>query len=114
MAINANLSEADYSVIKKQLWEKFAGRLRAWQASQYGIGPSSPTVAHMNPDVIVISRNNTLVYEPRTPAAVTWLRNRYGLAPEITEGGEVGILVHPQQQSQLTAELKAAGFAVSE
>ena len=64
----------------------------------------------MNPDVIVIPKNGTLLFEARTPQAAVWLRNRYGLNAAAED--DTGILVHPHQQKQLTAELKAAGFAV--
>jgi hypothetical protein len=67
----------------------------------------------MNPDVMVIPQNGTLRFEPRTPQAEAWLRNRFRLAAE-TGDGDAGILVHPHQQKQLTSELKAAGFAVAE
>ena len=113
MSINVNLAETEHLLIKQHLWEKFADRLREWRDSQSATLASQSNPTDMNPDVIVIPQNNTLLFEPRTPQAALWLRNRYRLTPETVENN-TGILVHPNQQKQLTEELKAAGFAVAE
>jgi len=113
MSINANLADTDHLLLKQHLWEKFVRHLHEWRESQStNISPQS-NPADMNPDVIVIPKNNTLLFEPRTPQAALWLRTRYRLTPETVENN-TGILVHPHQQKQLTEELKAAGFAVAE
>jgi len=87
--------------------------LRPMTNAVSGAITSSLNSPDMNPDVIVIPQNNTVLFEPRTPQAALWLRNRYRLTPETVENN-TAIMVHPNQQKQLTAELKAAGFAVSE
>ena len=111
--MNTTPAETDLLRIKQQIWEKFTSRLQQWQEteSREVFPPLNP--ADMNPDVIVIPKNGTLLFEPRTPQAVSWLRNRFRLTAEEMDGN-AGILVHPYQQKQLIAELEAAGFAVSE
>lgn len=103
----------EYLHIKQQIWNNFTRRIREWQEaeSRAAFPPLNPS--DMNPDVIVIPENGTLRFEPRTPQAAVWLRNRYRLTVVAPED-DLGILVHPHQQKQLTAELKAAGFAVAE
>jgi hypothetical protein len=110
MDINAQPADMDDFHIKRQIWDKFARRLQEWREteSRTAFPPLNPS--DMNPDVIVIPQNGTLLFEARTPQAAEWLRNRYGLATD----EDTQILVHPHQQRQLTAELKAAGFAVTE
>jgi hypothetical protein len=113
MDINAQPADMEYLQIKQQIWTNFTRRLREWQEteSRAVFPPLYPS--DMNPDVIVIPQNGTLRFEPRTPQAAVWLRNRYGLAAAAPDD-DLGILVHPHQQKQLTAELKAAGFDVAE
>jgi len=111
MAININTTEADDLLAKQHIWEKFASRLQEWRESESSTTSLNPS--DMNPDVIVIPKNNTILFEPRTPQAALWLRTRYRLTPETVENN-TAIMVHPYQQKQLTAELKAAGFAVAE
>lgn len=102
----------DHFRVKQQIWNKFARRMQEWQEneSRAAFPPLNPS--DMNPDVIVIPQNGTLLFEARTPQATEWLRNRYGLAVGAADG-DTHILVHPNQQRQLTAELQAAGFAVT-
>jgi len=113
MTINASPTEGDTSLIKQQIWERFTRRLQEWREneSRTAFPPLNPS--DMNPDVIVIPKNGTLLFEARTPQAAVWLRNKYGLVAGATDE-DTGILVHPNQQKKLTAELQAAGFAVSE
>jgi len=111
MAMNINTTEADDLLAKQHIWEKFASRLQEWRESESSTTSLNPS--DMNPDVIVIPKNNTILFEPRTPQAALWLRTRYRLTPETVENN-TAIMVHPYQQKQLTAELKAAGFAVAE
>lgn len=109
--MNANTTEADDLLVKQHIWEKFASGMQEWRESESSITTSAPS--DMNPDFIVIPKNNTILLEPRTPQAAQWLRLRYRLTPETVENN-TAIMVHPYQQKQLTAELKAAGFAVAE
>lgn len=113
MDMNTTPAELEYLHIKQQIWEKFTSRLQQWQESESRevFPPLNPE--DMNPDVIVIPQNGTLLFEPRTPQATSWLRTRFRLAAEAADG-DAGILVHPNQQKQLIAELQAAGFTVSE
>jgi len=111
--MNATTSEGDYLLIKQQIWKKFARRMREWHETESRTNFPPLNSSDMNPDVIVIPKNGTLLFEARTPQAAVWLRNRYGLITG-TADEDAGILVHPNQQKQLTAELKAAGFAVVE
>lgn len=111
MAMNTDTAEADHLLAKQHIWEKFASRLQEWREGESSTASSNSS--DMNPDVIVIPKNNTILFEPRTPQAALWLRLRYRLTPETVENN-TAIMVHPYQQKQLTAELKAAGFAVSE
>jgi hypothetical protein len=70
----------------------------------------------MNPDVIVISRNQTTVFESQNRQASNWLGRRFYSTSELTienTGGHTEIQVHPQLREKLIAELKAAGFTVN-
>lgn len=113
MDMNATPAEMDYLLIKQKIWEKFTTRLQKWHASESRnlFPPLDPS--DMNPDVMVIPKNGTLLFEACTPQALQWLRNRYRLTAE-TSADDTGIMVHPHQQKQLMAELKAAGFAVAD
>ena len=113
MDTNAQPAEMDDLLIKQQIWEKFVKRLQKWQETQSHTSFAILNQADMNPDIMVIRKNGTLLFEPRTPQAEAWLRNRYGLNTESTDV-DTGILVHPHQHKQLTTELKAAGFAIAE
>ena len=66
----------------------------------------------MKPDVIVILRNKTMLFEPQTPQASEWLRRRCHLTSE-NPSGHTEFMVHPQVSEHLIAELKAAGFTVN-
>ena len=66
----------------------------------------------MNPDVIVICRSQTLVFEPQNRRASEWLERRCNLTSENTSG-HTEIQVHPQLREKLIAELKSAGFTVN-
>ena len=113
MDMNAQPADMDYLRLKQQIWDKFVRGMQEWRESESrtAFPPLNPSA--MNPDVMVIPKNGTLLFEPRTPQAAVWLRNRFGLTVSTPED-DLGILVHPNQQKRLTAELKAAGFAVTD
>jgi hypothetical protein len=113
MEMNANPAEMELLLIKQKIWEKFTSRLQRWHEAESRAVFPPLTLDDMTPDVLVIPKNGTLLFEPCSPQAGAWLRNRFRLTAEGTDG-EAGILVHPNQQKQLVAELKAAGFAVAE
>ena len=111
MNLESDLSEQEF-VIKRQIWEKFERRMKAWlreQALNHSLLMDS---LEMKPDVIVISRNETTLFEPQTPQAHEWLRSRCRLTSE-NPSGHTEFMVHPQVSQPLIAELKAAGFTVN-
>jgi hypothetical protein len=113
MDIYADPAIGDFRLIKRQIWEKFTRELQEWRESQFRDDGTLTALPDMNPDVIVIPKGDTILFEPRTPRASSWFRNRYRLSHGDLDGDH-GVLVHPMQQKQLTDELKAAGFAVAE
>jgi hypothetical protein len=113
MDMNAQPADMDYLLLKQQIWNKFVRGMREWHETESRTVFPPLNSSGMNPDVIVIPQNGTLLFEPRTPQAAIWLRNRFGLTAGAADD-DLGILVHPNQQTQLTAELKAAGFAVTD
>ena len=113
MGLQTNLAPRDYQPIGLEMRERFMRWVTAWQTQQ---GLDDCPVLHelsesnMKPDVIVISDNNTLMFEPKTLQASNWLSKRYRLPDEAS----ASILVHPQNRHQLIADLKNAGFTVTE
>lgn len=63
----------------------------------------------LNPDVIVISGDGTLLFQPRKQRALEWLHERYGMSVDERDS----ICVHPTRARKIIAELKAAGFTVT-
>jgi len=61
-------------------------------------------------DVIILSQNGTLRFEPQNSSAMEWFCKRYQLPDDMKHG----ILVHPQNRRQLIADLNAVGFVVAE
>src|SRR5579871_2175526 len=104
MDANTNRAVVDYPLIKRQIWEKFAHRLQQWQDGQLPGTAVDTALPDMNPDVIVIPKGDTILFEPRTPRASLWFRQRYRLSHGALDGDN-GVLVHPLQQKQLTDEL---------
>jgi len=62
----------------------------------------------LNPDVIVISDDQSLLFEPQSTEVTEWLGRRFRLNLKIRDR----IRVHPCQRHGIIAELKAAGFGV--
>ena len=99
-------------VVKRQIWEKFERRMKAWlreQALNHSLLMES---LEMKPDVIVIARQETMLFEPQTPQASAWLHQRCRLTSE-NPSGHTEFMVHPQVSQHLIAELQAAGFTVN-
>lgn len=66
----------------------------------------------MKPDVIVISRNQTVLFQPQNRSAAEWLHRRCGLATD-SISGDTELRVHPRRCQSIVAEMKAAGFFVT-
>jgi hypothetical protein len=64
------------------------------------------------PDVVVIRRNQTTVFEPQNHRASIWLHHHCGLNTE-SISGDTEIRVHPERCPIIVGELKAAGFTVT-
>ena len=97
-------------VVKRQIWMKFERRMKAWLREQ-ALNHSEESL-EMKPDVIVISRNETMLFEPQTTQAHEWLCGRCRLTSE-NPGGHTEFMVHPQVSQHLITELQAAGFTVN-
>ena len=65
-----------------------------------------------NPDVIVTHANQTALFKAQNHQASEWLHLRCGLAVE-NMSGDTEILVHPRKCQRVIADLKAAGFLVT-
>ncbi|MGB7768394.1 MAG: hypothetical protein WBN22_06015 [Verrucomicrobiia bacterium] len=67
----------------------------------------------MKPDVIVITSQETMLFQPQNRLASEWLHRRCGLAADnIT--GDTELRVHPRKCQSIIAELNAAGFIVAD
>jgi hypothetical protein len=91
--------------LERRIREKVRKRMNEL-AVEGGAGASQ-----LNPDVIVISGDQTFLFEPQNSRASSWLHKRYGLETE-NHGGRERIRVHPCESPKIVADLKAAGFAV--
>ena len=109
--VESDLSEHEF-VVKRQIWEKFERRMKAWLREQAVHHSLLMDSLEMKPDVIVILRNETTLFEPQTPQAHEWLCGRCRLTSE-NPSGHTEFMVHPQVSQHLIAELKAAGFTVN-
>lgn len=95
------------SEIKRQILEKLAKRKEFLEC-----GPTDGNFcAELNPDVIVISDDQSWLFEAQNSRASSWLLRRCGMAADGHDSRE-RIRVHPCESPKIVAELKAAGFAV--
>jgi hypothetical protein len=95
--------------IKRKIFEKVAPRMRALSE----VVQADRSCCHeLNPDVIVISGDQTMLFEPRNRRALEWLHQRYGMNPEGNTKHDA-VRVHPSVSQKTIDELKAAGFKVS-
>lgn len=93
--------------IKQQLFERFCQRMIDLRNSV-----DSEFCAELNPDVIVISDDQTMLFESQHRRASEWLHFRYGMA--FTDERKRNTLrVHPSLSQKIAAELRAAGFTVN-
>ena len=111
MNLESDLSDHEF-VIKRQIWVKFERRMKAWLREQAVNHSLLMDSLEMKPDVIVILRNETTLFEPQTPQAHEWLCGRCRLTSE-NPGAHTEFMVHPQVSQHLIVELKAAGFTVN-
>lgn len=95
---------------RRQIFEKFLNRLR--QSSGCVNFDSLDFCPELNPDVIMISGDQTIIIEPQNLEASKWLRRRFGFDSEEVRERE-RFCVHPCQFRKVADELKAAGFAVA-
>jgi len=96
------------SEIRRQILGKLAKRKEFMECRPMGAN----FCAELNPDVIVISDDQSLLFESQNSRASAWLRGRCGMMADSHNGRE-RIRVHPCKSSKIVAELKAAGFAVA-
>lgn len=94
------------SEIKQQIYEKVRRRLAELETDrQKGV-----SFCHqLSPDVIVISDDQSLLFEPQNLRGIEWLRRRFGMD---NLGIRDRLRVHPSQCQKMVRELKAAGFDV--
>ena len=91
--------------LKRKIFEKVAKRMSQLHSL------AADFCTELNPDVIVISDDASLLFEPQNSQESEWLRRRFGLNGENLTIRD-RIRVHPCQRRGIIAELKAAGFEV--
>jgi hypothetical protein len=96
------------SEIKHQILEKLAKRKEFLECGLMG----GNFCAELNPDVIVISDDQSWLFEAQNSRASSWLHRHCGMVAEGHNDRE-RIRVHPCESPKIVAELKAAGFAVA-
>lgn len=95
------------SEIKRRIYEKFVRRMEKLQSEQTA---QFEHCRELNPDVIVIAGDETLLFEPQNLRVTEWLHRHFGMDNlRIRER----IQVHPARRQVLTCELKTAGFEVA-
>jgi hypothetical protein len=92
--------------LKQQIFEKVRRRM---SELKHGDNSVPSFCSELNPDVIVISDDRSLLFEPQNLRVTEWLHRHFG-----TEnlGIRNRLRVHPCQRRGIIAELKAAGFEV--
>ena len=66
----------------------------------------------LNPDVIIIVGDQTMLFEPQNRRALEWLHERCGMSIEDNPKHNA-VRVHPSLSQKIVDELKAAGFEVN-
>lgn len=95
------------SEIRRKTFEKFLNRLRS------AVDKDDPdSCPELNPDVIVIPSDQTVVFEAQNERASALLRRNCGWDTETISARE-RIRVHPSQCQKLMAALSAAGLKVA-
>ncbi len=69
-----------------------------------------PFCAELNPDIIVISGEQTMFFEPQNLRVVEWLHRQFGME---NLGVRERIHVHPSRCQIISEALRSAGFEVS-
>lgn len=94
--------------IKQQIYEKTRRRM-----AEFARQKQAKALCHeLNPDVIVISDDQSWLFEAQNSRASSWLNKRCGIAADDHDSRE-RIRVHPCESPKIIAELKAAGFEVN-
>jgi hypothetical protein len=88
---------------KRAIWEKVRRRMTDLQERE------SHLCAELNPDVIVISGDQSFLFEPQNLKVTEWLRRHFRME---NLGIRDQLRVHPAQSGKTVMELKAAGFEV--
>jgi len=92
---------------KRQILEKLGKRKEFLERGPVG----GDVCAELNPDVIVISDDQSWLFEAQNSRASAWLHRRCGTGTDGPDSRE-RMRVHPCESPKIVAELKAAGFAV--
>lgn len=89
--------------IKRRIFAKFAKRIEELRQD------SQPICHELNPDVIVISGDQTVFFEAQNTRVAEWLRLRFGLENLSVRDR---LSVNPGRNDVMAQQLKAAGFEV--
>jgi len=104
MGIRETLSESEK---KRRIFEKF---LRHMWELQNNDSSEGLFCAELNPDVIVISDDQSFLFEPQNLQMVEWLQQHFGIENLNVRDR---IRVHPSQCRRIIKKLKMAGFEVN-
>jgi CDP-diacylglycerol pyrophosphatase len=105
--LGADLTPSE-SLTKQQIFEKVRRRMAEAAANKSG---ATSFCAELNPDVIVISDDRSLLFEPQNMRASELLHHQCGLGIESVHMRE-RIRVHPCQGKSLINDLTIAGLTV--
>jgi hypothetical protein len=98
------------SEIGREIFEKFLKRIK--KLSVDGKCGDADSCPELNPDIIVISDDETMVFEAQNARASALLRRKCGWDTETLTIRE-RIRVHPSQSPKLVEALSAAGLKVA-
>jgi len=94
------------SEIKRQILVKLAKRKEFLE----GDIMAGNFCAELNPDVIVISDDQSFLFEPQNSRMAEWLQQHFGIE---NVNPRDRFRVHPSQCRRIIKELKMAGFGVN-
>ena len=106
--LGAELTQSE-SLIKQQLYEKVRKRMAELSSQTNNPGSLCP---ELNPDVIVISDDQSLLFEPQNQHALEVLAVRCGVATGLSKLTE-RIRVHPLRSRKIIDDLTTAGLIVA-
>jgi hypothetical protein len=98
-------SQLSDSARKQRVFEKVGKRMNDLEV--IGGAGNLDFCGKLHPDVIVISDDTSLRFEPQNPHTTEWLRRRFGME---NLGIRDRLRVHPLQCQKMVRLLKAAGF----